>query len=560
MQKEQKALRRTIYFKMRWLNKDSETFLKRDYLLEGVEVEQRIDQICKRAAEILNKPDLEAKFKEIITKGWCSLSTPIWTNFGLDRGLPISCFGSYIEDDMAGILYTASEVGMMSKYGGGTSAYFGELRERGASIKNNGQSSGSAHFAGLFDSMVNIVSQGKTRRGSFAGYQDIFHPDIDEWLDFKTEGNNIQDIFHAVCVPDWWMQKMIDGDRKFRKTWAKVIQRRTESGLPYIFFTDNVNKNKPQVYKDKKLKIYNSNLCTEICEPTGIDESFVCCILSMNLLYWDEWSGTDAAYYMTWFLDAVMSEFIDKAKGLPFMKRAVNFAVRQRALGLGVLGWHSYLQSKMIPFESLSAKHHNVLIHQRLNDETYKASQDLAKEYGEPELLKGYGLRNATRLAIAPTTSSAFILGQVSPSIEPLSSNYFIKDLAKGKFSYRNPYLEKLLEDKGQNTEDVWISILKKDGSVQHLDCLNQTEKDVFKTFDEISQIEIIIQAAQRQKYIDQSQSLNLKIHPDTPVKEINALYIKAWELGIKTLYYQRSTNLAQEMGRSLLECKSCEA
>lgn len=281
---------------MRWLNEDSKTFLERDYLLPGVTVEERIDQICKRAAELVKRPDLEAKFKEVITNGWCSLSTPIWTNFGLDRGLPISCFSSYIPDTMEGIMYTLAEVGMMSKYGGGTSAYFGAIRPRGSAIRNNGKSSGSAHVAGMFDYASNFSSQGSTRRGNFAGYQDIFHPDIDEWLDFKTNDSKVQSMFYGVCVPDWWLAEMKAGDSDKRKIWAKVIQRRFETGLPYIFFSDNVNNAAPQVYKDKGMRIYGSNMCTEILEATNEDESFVCDLLSQNLLYYHEWKNTDAVY------------------------------------------------------------------------------------------------------------------------------------------------------------------------------------------------------------------------------------------------------------------------
>lgn len=545
---------------MRWLNEDSKKFLEKDYLLPEVSVEERIDQICQTASDILKAPELKDKFKEVIEKGWCSLSTPIWANFGLERGLPISCFSSYVDDTMEGILYAQAEVGMMSKYGGGTSGYFGKVRARGTEIKDNGISSGSAHFVSLFDSVTNIVSQGSARRGAFAAYQDIDHADIMEWLDFKTEGNKIQDIFYGVCCSDAWMQSMKDGDKAKRKIWAKVLQRRGESGLPYIFFTDTVNNNKPQVYKDLNMKIYNSNLCTEICEPVSEDESFVCCLMSMNLLYFDEWKNNHAVQTMTWFLDAVMSEFIKKSENIKFMERAHKFAKRHRALGLGVLGWHSFLQSRNISFESIGARAYNKIIHKYLDEQTLIASKELAGRYGEPDILKGYGLRNTTRLAIAPTTSSAFILEQVSPSIEPIQSNYFVKNLAKGKFTYKNPFLVQVLESLGINNSKTWNSILKNNGSVQHLEELSEHKKDVFKTFDEINQMEIITQAAERQPYIDQSQSLNLKIHPSTPVKDINKLYIRAWELGIKTLYYQRSSNLAQELGRNISECKSCEA
>jgi len=356
------------------------------------------------------------------------------------------------------------------------------------------------------------------------------------------------------------MKKMIEGDKDARAVWAKVLKKRFESGYPYIFFSDNVNDNAPEVYKDKKMKIHASNLCSEICLSSSAEETFVCNLSSMNLLHYEDWKSTDAVETMTYFLDAVMEDYIQATENIPFLKAAHNFAKNQRALGIGVLGWHSFLQSKMIPFESMEAKMLNTQIHRVIRDKSHAASKEMAKEYGEPPLLKGYGRRNVTTMAIAPTTSSSFILGQVSPSIEPLNSNYYTKDLAKGKFTYRNPYLEAVLEKHGKNNADTWKSILLKGGSVQHLEFLSEHEKDVFKTFGEISQKEVIIQAAARQKYIDQGQSVNLMIHPKTPVKDVNQLLIFAWEQGIKCLYYQRGTNPAQELGRSILECKSCEA
>jgi ribonucleoside-diphosphate reductase alpha chain len=300
--------------------------------------------------------------------------------------------------------------------------------------------------------------------------------------------------------------------------------------------------------------------CSEICLSSSADETFVCNLSSMNLLHYDDWKTTDAVETLTYFLDAVMEDYIHATENIPFLKAAHNFAKNQRALGIGVLGWHSYLQSKMIAFESLEAKLLNTQIHRVIRDKSIAASKEMAKEYGEPALLKGYGLRNVTTMAIAPTTSSSFILGQVSPSVEPLNSNYYTKDLAKGKFTYRNPYLENVLEKHSKNTQEVWKSILHKGGSVQHLEFLSDHEKEVFKTFGEISQKEIVIQAAARQKFIDQGQSINLQIHPKTSVKEVNQLIIFAWEQGIKCLYYQRGTNPAQELGRSILDCKSCEA
>jgi ribonucleoside-diphosphate reductase alpha chain len=548
--------------KIYWLNKDSRKFLERGYLLEGETPEQRIQDIADRAQELLdNMPGFADKFVDYMSRGFYSLASPIWSNFGRKRGLPISCFGSYIPDDMNGILSKVGEIGTMSKVGGGTSAYFGDVRGRGAPISSGGAATGVHHQLTVFDSLINYVSQGNVRRGSFAAYLPIDHPDIEEFLKIRSEGNAIQDLSIGVCVSDEWMKSMIEGDKDKRKVWSAVIKKRFESGYPYIFFSDNANNGAPQMYKDKGLKIRASNLCTEIFLPTSEDESFVCDLSSLNLEKWDEIAETDAVETLVYFLDAVMSEFILKTgnPGNEFMRAPRKFAINQRALGVGVLGWHSLLQSKMVPFESMEAKMMNSQIWSTIRTKADAATGELAKIFGEPFMLEGYGRRNSTTLAVAPTTSSSFILGQVSPSIEPLNSNYFVKDLAKGKFTYRNPYLEKLLKEKGKNDQDTWKDILTHGGSVQHLDFLSQEEKDVFKTFGEISQKEIVIQAAQRQKFIDQGQSLNLMIAPTAKPKEVNELLIFAWEQGIKSLYYQRSANPAQELARSILTCSTCE-
>jgi len=542
-----------------WLNRDSRTFLNRDYLAEGEEPEQRIHHIARTAEKILGIKGFAHKFEGYMKKGYFSLSTPVWVNFGNKRGLPCSCNGSYIDDTLDSILEKQAEVGMMTKHGAGTSAYFGALRERGAKISVGGESSGPVHFMQLFDTVTNVVSQSSVRRGSFAAYLPIEHPDILEFLQIRGEGNPIQAMSIGICISDKWMKEMIEGDKKKRDIWAKVIQKRFESGYPYLFFTDNVNKRAPEVYKDKGLKIYASNLCSEIALHSSPTDSFVCNLSSLNLLHWDEIKETDAIETLTYFLDAVMTEYIDKTEKIQYMAPAHNFAKTQRALGLGVLGWHSLLQRKMIPFESMPAKFLNVEIWKAINDRTLKASKEMAEQFGEPELLKGYGLRNVTRMAVAPTTSSSFILGQVSPSIEPLNSNYFVKDLAKGKFTFKNWHLKQVLKKYEKNTPEIWNGILVKGGSVQHLSFLSDTEKEVFKTFGEISQKEIVIQAVARQKYIDQSQSLNLMIHPKTSVKDVNQLLIFGWENGIKSFYYQRGTNPAQELGRNLLACIACE-
>ena len=542
-----------------WLNEDSRLFLQRGYLLDGTTPEARIRAIAAHAGNILQDDTFAERFHHYMARGYYSLSSPIWSNFGLSRGLPISCFGSYIGDSIYDIMRTTAEVGMMSKIGGGTSAYFGAIRPRGSDISNNGKSDGSFNFSKLFDTIIDVISQGTSRKGQFAGYIDIDHGDIDEWLDIHTEGNPIQLMYYGVCISNAWLESMKAGDPEKRRVWAKVLQRKAETGIPYLFFKDNANAGRPDVYKDRDMTVYASNLCTEIMLPASDEESFVCCLSSMNLLYFDEWKHTDAPELLTQFLDAVMSEFIEKSAEIPFLDRAHRFAKRHRALGLGVLGWHSYLQANRIAFDSFAAMQKNNEIFQLLQQKTLAASKALAAKFGEPELLKGYGRRNTTLLSIAPTKSSSFILGSVSPSVEPFKSNYHVKDLAKIKTTYKNPFLVELLKEKGIDNEKTWESILLNDGSVQHLAALNDEEKEIFKTFAEISQLAVIQQAAQRQKYIDQGQSINVMIHPDTPTRDINQLYLTAAELGLKSIYYQHSMSAAQRFNRNLLNCSSCE-
>ena len=547
--------------KYEWLNKDSRKFLERGYLLEGETPEQRIRDIAEAAEKYLKIKGFADKFEGFMEKGFFSLSSPIWSNFGRERGLPISCFGSCVSDTMESILYKVAEVGVMTKHGGGTSAYFGNIRGRGAPISGGGESTGSVHFMELYNKLMNVVSQGNVRRGSFAAYLPIDHKDIEEFLEIRSEGHDIQEMSFGVCVSDQWMKDMIAGDKDKRKIWSKVIQKRFESGYPYIFFSDTVNNNAPQIYKDKGLRIWASNLCSEIVISSSEDESFVCDLSSLNLARWDEIKNTDAVETLVYFLDAVMSEFIDKTEGMQFMEAPRKFAMNQRALGVGVLGWHSLLQSKMIAFESFDAKMINVDIWKTIRERTDKATEELAAIFGKALIYEGtnYNRRNTTTLAVAPTVSSSFALGQISPSIEPENSCYYIKDLAKGKYSYKNPFLTQLLKDKNKNDNDTWKSILEHGGSVQHLEFLTEHEKNVFKTFAEISQKEVVIQAAQRQKYIDQAQSLNLMVPHNAKPKEVNELLIFGWELGIKTFYYQKSSSPSQELARSIMTCKSCE-
>ncbi len=552
-----------------WLNDNSRAFLARGYLAPGQSAEERVRVIAETAEKMLKKPGFADKLVDYTSRGWVSFSSPVWSNFGAGRGLPISCFGSYIDDDMANIMYTNAEVGMMSKYGGGTSAYFGALRPRGAAISDLGSSNGPVTFMQLFNTLVNVVSQGSVRRGNLAAYLPIEHPDILEFLDIATEGNPIQGLTHSVTVTDAWLKEMVDGDEEKRAIWARVIQRRGEMGFPYIVFIDNANNQTVDVYKDKGLKIVASNLCSEIMLPSNRDWSFVCCLSSINVLFYDDWKDTDLVETMTYFLDAVMQEFIDKLEVLrdhaepekrqafQFMERAYRFALENRALGLGVLGWHSLLQSKTLPFESEEAAKLNTELFAIIGERAKAASVAMGKEYGEPAVLKGYGRRNTTTIAIAPTTSSAFILGQVSQGIEPVWSNCYIKDVAKLKVTIKNPFLVELLTEKGKDTKEVWDSIRDNDGSVQHLDFLTDEEKAVFRTFAEIDQNAVIDQAAARQPFIDQGQSLNVMVPPSVSAKDINSLYMRAWKGGVKALYYQHSMNAAQEMVRKKITGKT---
>ena len=538
------------YKKYYWLNNDSRTFLSRGYITETPE--QRIKDIAIKAEKYLNIKGFAEKFEDYMARGFFSLSTPVWINFGKQKGLPISCYGSNIDDNLDSILNAGREIGMMSKYGGGTSAYLGNIRPRGSEISTGGHADGPIHYARMYDTVVDVCKQSEARRGACAVYLPVEHADIEEFLDIGTEGNPIQNLQYGITVTDQWMQEMKDGDRKKRKIWAKVIQRRSEFGYPYIMFKDTSNNNSP--YKEIGLDITASNLCSEIQLPTDSYNSFVCCLGSINLLHWNEIKETDAIQTYVYFLNAVMDEFIIKSETMPGMKRAFNFAEKHRAIGLGVLGYHSLFQSKLIEFESLEAKQLNSEIFRTLKDRSEIASRKLHVDFGYTSLREGYA--NTTLMAIAPTKSSSFIHGAVSMGIEPIKSNYFIKDLAKSKTVYKNPFLECELEKHSLNTDKTWKSILKKDGSVQHLDF---PTKAVFKSFVEITPKELVLQAAQRQKYIDQSQSLNLMIDPSVSAKQINQLYLYAWEEGVKTLYYQFSKSSAQDFARNILECSTCE-
>jgi ribonucleoside-diphosphate reductase alpha chain len=556
--------------KFYWLNEESRKYLSKGYLTEGQTAEQRIMQIAQKAEYYLEETGFADKFFDYMGRGWFSLSSPVWSNYATDRGFPVSCFGSYVPDSMEGIMYTVAENGMLMRAGGGTSGYFGAVRPRGAEIKSTGgTTNGSVHFMRLFDVLADVVSQANVRRGFFSAYLPIEHPDADEFLDIGSDGNQIQELTTGITVTDDFMKRVESGDKEAQALWKKLLKKRSEHGYPYIFFTDNVNNNKPECYKD--MPIYASNMCTEIALPSNEDETFVCVLSSMNLLHYEEWKDTDAVEVLTKFLDTVVTELLVKLEDIIYdlsgddkyqdqLQRIYWFAKNHRALGLGALGWHSYLQSKGIPFESKEAAKLNYEIFRNIRERSEQASIALAADFGS---VMGTNRRNTTLLAVAPTKSSSFILGQVSQGIEPILSNYFIDDKAKARVVYKSPYLVKLLQERGKDTQATWDMIMKADGSVQLLPFLTDEEKEVFKTFAEINPEAILSQAAVRQEFIDQAQSINLMIPADLPLKELNSLYFTAWKLGIKSLYYQYSLSAAQEFTRSKAmssECVACHS
>lgn len=543
-----------------WYTELSEIFMGRGYFHNNESIQDRVESISNLVGDTFNDDEIRAKVKEYIELGYYVLPSPIWSNIGNNRGGGISCFNTHFGDSIESIIRGNAEIGMLCKIGGGTSGYYGEVRPAGSPISTGGETYGAVHFMQMPNMTKKVISQGQTRRGEHAAYLNIEHGDIKDFLNINSEGHYLQRFPFGVTVGDKWIEEMRQGDQDKREIWAMVLDSRGRTGFPYIFFTDNVNNNTVDVYKEYKHKILSSNMCTEILLPTWEEESFVCDLIGMNLVKFKEWENTDAVRIALYIADAVMTDFINRFKNTKFIERAVRFAERHRAIGIGASGYHSFLQSEMIPFESMQAKMYNVRIFKNIQENAWAASEEMATRYGKPDMLKDdkYKRRHTVLTAVAPNTSSSFIMEQQSQSIEPYVSNYYIKKAAKMKHSVKNPYLKKLLIEKGRDTLTVWQSILENSGSVQHLDFLDENEKMVFRTFMEISQMEVIIQASIRQKYIDQGQSLNLMIHPSTSTKDINTLILKAHELGIKTLYYQLGQNAAQEFGRDILSCESC--
>jgi ribonucleoside-diphosphate reductase alpha chain len=552
-----------------WLTSEGFQTLSQGYLLPGETPKGMWTRCANASAKQLKKPELGERFFELMWNNWLCLASPICANMGTERGLPISCYGLFIPDSIDGIWKSMHEVAMLTKHGGGIGTYWGGVRNRGASIRGNGKSDGIIPFCKVFDSTIIGTSQGGTRRGAGSGYLDIEHGDWDEFVEMRRPSGDINrqclNIHHGACISDEFMEKVLSGDKKARKKWRTLLKTRFETGEPYMFFKDSVNRDRPECYKANNLDVKSSQLCTEILLHSDEEHTFVCCLSSMNLARYHEWKNTTAVKDAIWFLDGVMEEFIQKTEGIPGFERARNFSLKSRALGLGVLGFHTLLQQQSMPFDSLQAYLLNKTIFKNLQIQAEAATCELAKEYGEPEWCKGFNRRNTHLLSLAPTVSNSTISGYVSPGIEPWSANAFAQKSAKGTFFMKNKILEKLLEDKGENTDENWKSIINNEGSVQQLSCLTGEEKEVFLTAREINQFAVIKLAGERQKFLDQGQSLNLFFPENADPSYFNQVHIEAWKQGLKTLYYCRTSSVLRgDSGtrvykRELGECSFCE-
>ena len=549
-----------------WMDEISLATISKGYLLPGETPKKAYRRVALAVAARLKKPELENKFFKIIWNGWLGLASPVLSNMGTDRGLPISCFGVDTPDSIRGISLTNAELMKLTSQGGGVGISVSRIRPRGTEITGNGKSEGVVPWCKIYDSAIIATNQGSVRRGAASVNLDIEHPDIEEFLQIRRPkgdpNRQCLNLHQCVVVGDNFMRKLESRDQDSMALWAEVLKSRMETGEPYIMYKDNVNKNNPIAYMMNNLDVSMTNICTEITLFTDEEHSFICCLSSLNLAKYDEWKDTDAVELSTWFLDGVMQEFIDKSNGKDSLKRTHAHAKKGRALGLGVMGWHTYLQQKGMPFNSIAstAYTHNIFSDLKLKAE--KASRDLAAEYGEPLWCKGTGMRNTHLLAVAPTVSNSVITGGISAGIEPLPANIYTFNGAKGTFIRKNKVLETILENKGENKEKWWDQMLADGGSAQNLPdtVLSPEEKELFLTFPEINQLELVRQAAIRQRYLDQTQSLNLSFDPNDSPKWINQVHIEAWKLGVKTLYYLRTDSVIKgDIGSRQADCVSCD-
>ena len=549
-----------------WMDEISLATISKGYLLPGEDVKKAYRRVAKAAAFRLKRPEMEAKFYKIMWNGWLGLASPVISNMGTDRGLPISCYGIDTPDSIRGIGLTNAELMRLTSKGGGVGIGLSRIRPRGTEIAGNGKSEGVVPWAKIYDSSIIATNQGNVRRGAASVNLDIEHPDIDEFLQIRRPkgdpNRQCLNLHQCVVVGDTFMRKLESRDPDALNTWATVLKSRMETGEPYIMYKDNVNKDNPIAYRLNNLDVSMTNICSEITLFTDEWHSFICCLSSLNLANYDEWANTDTVEIATWFLDGVMQEFIDKSNGKDSLIRSHNHAKKGRALGLGVMGWHTFLQQKGLPFNSIASTAHTHNIFSDIRNKAEKASMELAAEYGEPIWCKGTGMRNTHVLAIAPTVSNSVICGGVSAGIEPLPGNVYTFNGAKGTFIRKNKVLEKILKEKGQDKNKWWDQMLQDGGSAQNLpdNVLTPDEKELFLTFSEINQLELVRQAAIRQRYLDQTQSLNLSFDPNDSPKWINQVHIEAWKLGVKTLYYLRTDSVIKgDLGSRMADCVSCD-
>ena len=556
-----------------WADEVSLSILSKGYLLPDEDVFDAFRRVSKAAARRLKRKDLQPYFYEAIAKNWLCLASPVLSNLGTERGMPISCFGIDVGDSIEGIADANSELMRLTSQGGGVGIGMSRIRGRGKPIKDNGVSEGVVPWAKIYDSTILATNQGSVRRGAASVNLSVNHPDIEEFLGIRRPKGDVNrqclNLHQCVVIDDKFMNRVENRDPKALRLWGDILKTRLETGEPYIMFEDNVNNANPEAYKKNNLSVSMTNICSEISLYTDELHSFICCLSSLNLARWDEWKGYKFENGMTlpeltcWFLEGVLQEFIDRGKNMRFMENTIRSATKGRAIGIGVLGWHTLLQESGLPFVGIQASSLTRIIFKFIKDEAIKASQDQAKMYGEPEWCKGTGLRHTHHLAIAPTVTNANISGNVSPSIEPIPANVYNLKTAKGVFIKRNTSLENLLSRKGYNVDSVWDQILKDQGSVQGLPdyILTQEEKELFLTFKEINQLEIVKQAAIRQEYVDQAVSLNLTFDPNDAPKWISQVHREAHKLGIKTLYYLRTESVLRgDNLQRLSDCISCEA
>ena len=540
--------------------------ISKGYLMPGETPKKAYKRVAHAVAMRLNRPDLENKFFKYIWNGWIGLASPVLSNTGTDRGLPISCFGIDTPDSIRGIGLTNAELMRLTSYGGGVGISLSRIRGRGAEITGNGQSEGIVPWAKIYDSTIIATNQGSVRRGAASVNLDINHIDVKEFMQIRRPkgdpNRQCLNLHQAVVVDDAFMKRLQDRDSEAMSLWLEILKSRVETGEPYIMFKDNVNKDNPLAYRMNNLDVSMTNICSEITLHTDEEHSFICCLSSLNLAKYDEWKNTDVVEIATYFLDGVMEEFIVKTNGKDSMIRSHRHAKKGRALGLGVMGWHTFLQQKGLPFNSIASTAWTHTIFSDIRQKAEAASRQMALEYGEPLWCKGTGMRNTHVMAIAPTVSNSRI-NSCSAGIEPQPANVYVFNGAKGTFIVRNPELEQLLDSKGKNLNKYWDQILSDNGSVANLpnDVLTEDEKEVFLTFPEINQLALIQQAAVRQKYIDQTQSLNVAFDPTDSPRWINQVHMEAWKLGIKTLYYLRTDSVIKgDLGsRTSEDCLACD-